>query len=78
MEVVRRRLEAAGWRVEDTSHGNPFDLACAKDGREIKLDRPVEADPVASGGRVLWFEPWRIDDGALTPTNYRWRPGSVG
>ena len=45
---------------------------------EISRAISIDGDAVASGGRVLWCEPWRIDDGALTATNYRWRPGKEG
>jgi hypothetical protein len=39
---------------------------------EIELKRGLP--PIASGGKVGLAKPWRIDDQALEPLAYRYRP----
>ena len=43
----------------------------------IKIDRA--GDQVsASGGELQFISPWRIDDGNLEPTQFRWSPKKPG
>jgi Zn-finger nucleic acid-binding protein len=38
MEATKKALEADGWKVEDTSQGNPFDLRARRSGIEMHVE----------------------------------------
>ncbi|WP_243288761.1 DUF3883 domain-containing protein [Geothrix terrae] len=38
MEAARQALESEGWKVEDTSQGNPFDMRARRSGEEMHVE----------------------------------------
>ena len=42
------------------------------------LERAEDGTVTASGGKQARYEPWRVDDGTLTPVGFRYQIPGMG